>query len=145
MASGTAQHPSDRGHPRDGDQPGAVRSHVFEPVGQGDRAAPPRRGTPFVSGTRIITGAAGQWTFRAQRSAAFGAGGTGAGVTVQPMGFLVVGKESVRLLPAQYYAPVDRMIELAPQLMCEIKNALMKWCKKDGAENAAQPPVPPAS
>ena len=63
------------------------------------------------------------------------AGGTGAGVTVQPMGFLVVGKESVRLLPAQYYAPVDRMIELAPQLMCEIKNALMKWCKKDGAEN----------
>ena len=72
------------------------------------------------------------------------AGGTGAGVTVQPMGFLVVGKESVRLLPAQYYAPVDRMIELAPQLMCEIKNALMKWCKKDGAENAAQPPVPPA-
>ena len=73
------------------------------------------------------------------------AGGTGAGVTVQPLGFLVVGKESVRLLPAQYYAPVDRMIELAPQLMCEIKNALMKWCKKDGAENAAQPPVPPAS
>ena len=77
------------------------------------------------------------------RAAPF-AGGTGAGVTVQPMGFLVVGKESVRLLPAQYYAPVDRMIELAPQLMCEIKNALMKWCKKDGAENAAQPPVPPA-
>ena len=73
------------------------------------------------------------------------AGGTGAGVTVQPLGFLVTNADQVRLLPAQYYAPVDRMIELAPQLMCEIKNALMKWCKKDGAENAAQPPVPPAS
>ena len=66
------------------------------------------------------------------------AGGTGAGVTVHPMGFLVVSDESVRLLPAQHYAPVDRMIELAPQLMCEIKNALMKCCKKDAPASAPE-------
>src|SRR5699024_6889447 len=63
MASGTAQHPSDRGHPLDGDQPGAVRVHRIEPAGRGDRTEPPRRGTLSVSGTRIITGEAGRWTF----------------------------------------------------------------------------------
>ena len=52
------------------------------------------------------------------------AGGTGAGVTIQPMGFLVANQNSVRLLPAQPYAPADRIIELAPQLMCELKNFL---------------------
>lgn len=51
-------------------------------------------------------------------------GGTSAGVTVHPMGFLVSNGESVRLLPAQPYAPADRMIELVPQLMCEVKNLL---------------------
>ena len=52
------------------------------------------------------------------------AGGTGAGVTIQPMGFLVTSDTSVRLLPAQPYAPADRIIELAPQLMCELRNFL---------------------
>jgi sporulation protein YtfJ len=52
------------------------------------------------------------------------AGGTGAGVTIQPMGFLVTSDSSVRLLPAQPYAPADRIIELAPQLMCELRNFL---------------------
>ena len=52
------------------------------------------------------------------------AGGTGAGVTVQPLGFLVSSQDSIRMLPAQVYAPTDRMIELVPQLMCEVKNML---------------------
>lgn len=52
------------------------------------------------------------------------AGGAGAGVTIQPMGFLVTGQNSVRLLPAQPYAPADRIIELAPQLMNELRNFL---------------------
>ena len=52
------------------------------------------------------------------------AGGTSAGVTVQPLGFLVSNTETVRLLPAQVYAPADRVIELVPQLMCEVKNML---------------------
>ena len=43
------------------------------------------------------------------------AGGTGAGVTVQPLGFLVTSKDQTRLLPAQCYQPVDRLIELIPQ------------------------------
>ena len=49
------------------------------------------------------------------------AGGTGAGVTVHPMGFLFIGQDQVRLLPAQYYAPVDRIIEMVPQVLCDIR------------------------
>jgi len=59
------------------------------------------------------------------------AGGTGAGVTVQPLGFLVTNHEQVRLLPAQSYAPVDRIIEMIPQAMCELKSVLCSCTGKD--------------
>ena len=52
------------------------------------------------------------------------AGGSGAGVTVQPMGFLFIGQDQVRLLPAQYYAPVDRIIEMVPQVLCDIRRMI---------------------
>lgn len=68
------------------------------------------------------------------------AGGTGAGVTVQPLGFLVTSAEQVRLLPAQPYAPIDRIIELMPQAMCEIKNALCScMAKKQDPPQPLQP------
>lgn len=47
------------------------------------------------------------------------AGGTGAGVSVQPVGFLVVGKDSVKMLPAQTNSAMERVVELLPQLMEE--------------------------
>ena len=59
----------------------------------------------------------------AQSDAPF-AGGTGAGVTVQPLGFLVTGPDAVRLLPAQCYQPIDRVIELIPQVVADIRKAL---------------------
>ena len=54
------------------------------------------------------------------------AGGAGAGVTVQPLGFLVARQDQARLLPAQSYQPVDRIIELIPQALSELKRALGK-------------------
>lgn len=69
-------------------------------------------------------------------------GGTGAGVTVQPLGFLVTNQEQVRLLPAQCYAPVDRIIEMIPQAMSEVKNALCSCAsKKDTAQAPANAPA----
>jgi len=59
------------------------------------------------------------------------AGGTGAGVTIHPVGFLVTSEDSVRLLPTQPYAPADRIIELMPQLMCEVKNMLQSKNRQD--------------
>jgi uncharacterized spore protein YtfJ len=68
------------------------------------------------------------------------AGGAGAGVSVSPVGFLVCSSEQVRLLPAQPYAPLDRIIELAPQLVCDIK----KWMnKKDAHSHAHHESEPP--
>ena len=64
------------------------------------------------------------------------AGGTGAGVSVQPLGFLVTGSDSVRVLPAQCNQPIDRVIELIPQAMAELRNALQKKCGNNtGAGN----------
>lgn len=70
------------------------------------------------------------------------AGGTGAGVTLQPVGFLVTSANSVRLLPAQAYAPADRIIELVPQLICEVKDFL--HAKNERRAPAQTPPQPVA-
>ena len=72
------------------------------------------------------------------------AGGTGAGVTVQPLGFLVTNADQVRLLPAQPYAPIDRVIELMPQALCEIKNALCSCMTQKAPEPPAAPQPAPA-
>lgn len=71
------------------------------------------------------------------------AGGTGTGVSVSPVGFLVVNGDCVRLLPAQHYEPTDRIIELVPQVLTEARNALSAFAKeKSGAKQQAQPPQP---
>lgn len=49
------------------------------------------------------------------------AGGSGAGVTVQPVGFLVVGQGNVRMLPVEGGQPVDRLIDLAPQIIDKLR------------------------
>ncbi len=53
-------------------------------------------------------------------------GGSGAGVSVQPMGFLVVGNNQVRLLPVDGNLVVDRVIDLVPQVVNQIKSMLNK-------------------
>ena len=52
------------------------------------------------------------------------AGGTIAGVSVHPMGFLFVGNGQVKMLPTNYATPVDRVMELLPQVMGEMKDVL---------------------
>ena len=52
------------------------------------------------------------------------AGGTGAGVTVQPMGFLTITGSQVRLTPVQYAAPIDRVIAMIPSLVSDVKRFL---------------------
>jgi len=60
------------------------------------------------------------------------AGGTGAGVSVQPVGFLVVGEDSVKVLPAQANSAVERVVELLPQLMEELAQKGEKGGKSKG-------------
>lgn len=54
------------------------------------------------------------------------AGGSGAGVSVQPVGFLVVSGDSVKMLPAQSLTVADRMVELLPGVVEDVKNMFVK-------------------
>ena len=45
------------------------------------------------------------------------AGGSGAGVSVHPMGFLVCSANGVRMLSAGCASPVERIVELIPQAL----------------------------
>lgn len=53
-------------------------------------------------------------------------GGSGAGVSVQPVGFLVVGQGQVRLLPVDGNAVVDRLIDMAPQFINQVQGLFKK-------------------
>lgn len=48
-------------------------------------------------------------------------GGSGAGVSVQPMGFLVVAQNSIKMLPVEGGQPIERLIDMAPQLLDKLK------------------------
>ena len=52
------------------------------------------------------------------------AGGTCAGVTVQPMGFLTIAGDQVRLTPVQYAAPIDRVIDMLPGVVKDVREFL---------------------
>ena len=54
------------------------------------------------------------------------AGGSGAGVSVQPVGFLVVGEDGVKMLPAQHITAWERAVNCAPQLLEDIRSLLGK-------------------
>ena len=59
------------------------------------------------------------------------AGGTGAGVSVQPVGFLVVTENQVKMLPAQTTGAMERIVELLPQLLEELNAKDEKEKKKN--------------
>ena len=95
-------------------------------------AVTPAEGTVIIPISRVSFGfvaGGGDYGLKTPQPAANDlpfAGGTGAGVTVQPMGFLVVKNDQVRLTPAQYYAPVDRVIEMIPPLLGDVR----RWIDK---------------
>ncbi|MDD4168690.1 MAG: GerW family sporulation protein [Desulfotomaculaceae bacterium] len=66
---------------------------------------------------------------------AFG-GGSGAGVSVKPIGFLVVGNGQVRFLPVEGNMVVDRLIDLAPQLIAQLQSMFGQGeCKPESKAN----------
>jgi len=52
-------------------------------------------------------------------------GGSGGGVTVQPVGFLIVGSTGqVRMLPVDRHAMLDRLMDMAPQLINQVQSLI---------------------
>lgn len=63
-------------------------------------------------------------------------GGSGAGVSVQPVGFLVVGNNQVRLLPVSNNAIYDRLIDAVPQLMEKVQDMFNEKGNGNGTDNS---------
>ncbi|MDP4144823.1 MAG: GerW family sporulation protein [Bacillota bacterium] len=60
-------------------------------------------------------------------------GGSGAGVSVKPVAFLVVKGETIRLLPVDAENTVDKLVDSVPQIIDLIKGICKKAnCNKDG-------------
>lgn len=86
-------------------------------------------GTIIIPVSRVSTGfAAGGGEFEASGSSQkensalpFG-GGSGAGVSVRPVGFLVSSGREVRLLPVDGNAIFDHLIDAAPRLLAQIRS-----------------------
>jgi len=53
-------------------------------------------------------------------------GGSGGGVSIQPVAFLVTGPEEIRLLPVDRNTILDRIVELAPSIVQQIKDFIGK-------------------
>lgn len=61
---------------------------------------------------------------------AFG-GGSGAGVTINPVGFLAVMKGEVKFIPiTKYDGPADRIVGMVPELFDKVKGLFSKDKKK---------------
>jgi sporulation protein YtfJ len=61
-------------------------------------------------------------------------GGSGAGVSVQPVGFLVVGRENIRLLPVDGNAVIDRVLDVTPQVLDKIQQIAGRGKKETAKE-----------
>lgn len=84
-------------------------------------------GSVIVPVSRVSLGfAAGGTEFegeekKEQKGFPFG-GGTGGGIAVNPVAFLVVGQGQVRLLPVDGNAVVERLIDMAPRIVEQIQS-----------------------
>lgn len=54
------------------------------------------------------------------------AGGSGAGVSVKPVGFLVVRMNDVRLISVEGNQLAERIVDVAPQLIDKLENVFQK-------------------
>ena len=52
------------------------------------------------------------------------AGDSGAGVSVNPIAFLVVGEDKIKLLPVQFHSTVDRIVEMIPPVVGELRDLM---------------------
>ena len=54
------------------------------------------------------------------------AGGSGAGVSINPVGFMVVGNGQIKLLPVNMNSSVDKVLDLVPDIVGKIEDLFRK-------------------
>lgn len=63
-------------------------------------------------------------------------GGSGAGVSVQPVGFLVVGRQGIRMLTVSGGKAMDRLLDVAPQILERLTGTRERRRVRDGEHPA---------
>ena len=53
-------------------------------------------------------------------------GGSGAGVSINPVAFIVVVQDSIKVLPIEHSSAIDRLIDYVPDLMQRVNNIIDK-------------------
>jgi len=102
--------------------------------------------TVIIPVSRVAFGfAAGGGDYQGQKGSKSGsqdesfpfAGGSGAGVTIHPVAFMVVGKNSaIKLLPVEHNTTIDRVLDFVPGLLDKITPLMGK--KKPGEGEDAE-------
>jgi len=62
------------------------------------------------------------------------AGGSGAGVSIVPVGFMVVGNNQIKLLPVDTNSSLDKVLDMVPDIVNKTTEAIKK--KLDNRKNA---------
>ena len=57
-------------------------------------------------------------------------GGSGAGVTINPIAFLVIQGENVKLVPVNYSSSIDKLLDYIPDLLDKTNNMINKCMQK---------------
>ena len=57
-------------------------------------------------------------------------GGAGAGVTINPIAFLVIQGENVKLMPVNYSSSIDKLLDYSPDLLDKTNNMINKCMQK---------------
>jgi sporulation protein YtfJ len=92
-------------------------------------------GTVIIPVSQVGCGFAaggGEYELEAPRQKHPFAGGSGAGVSVKPIGFLVVRRDDVRLISVDGNQLAERLVDLAPQVFNKIKELIDSKEKTDG-------------
>jgi len=63
------------------------------------------------------------------------AGGSGAGVSLQPVGFLVLSQDGVHMLPAQNTLPFEHAVAMMPKLISDVKALFSSSDKSEGCRS----------
>lgn len=61
-------------------------------------------------------------------------GGSGAGVTINPVAFLVIQGENVKLMPVNYSSSIDKLLDYIPDLLDKTNNMINKYMQKSKDE-----------
>lgn len=124
---------SEKGHPIEGLMQTAMES-IKEMVDVntilGDPVETPE-GSVILPISRVSLGfAAGGTEYEVDKRRSDGAtsfpfgGGSGAGISVNPVAFLVVGQGQIRLMPVDANPAIDRLIDLAPKVLERLQGAV---------------------